>query len=229
MTQPPARRPFLRLRQALARLDACGAAMAIALTLAPTAEAAEPAENIPDGVYGRFNGDLDLSLAAGSTFGSGGPTAAVMARALFFQTAGMYVLYTDALGRADVALPRALGLGVTLRPFFIPRWAFDLERGPAILDLTIDAISFDLGVLWPSRADGSFPQRPGMEAALGTEVPLFGRAGGPFLGARGALRWRASELAASDDAALKPIFFVTLAWHALLDAHIVDAGDRRLR
>jgi hypothetical protein len=68
-----------------------------------------------------------------------------------------------------------------------------------------------------------------MEAALGTEVPLFGKASGPFLGARGALRWRSSELAGRDPDGLEPILFVTLCWHAIIDANIVDAGDRRLR
>ena len=204
-------------------------AMATTLTAVSPAAAAEPAENITDGVYGRFDGDLEVSLAAGVTFGPTGPTAALIARALFFETAGMYVAYTDALGRSDVALPRSLGVGVTLRPFFIPRWTFDLERGPAILDLTLDAISFDLGVLWPSNREGRFTERPGMEAALGTEVPLFGRASGPFLGARGALRWRTSEFAGHDDTTLKPILFVTLAWHGMIDAGIVDVGDRRLR
>ncbi|HMJ52971.1 MAG TPA: hypothetical protein VK540_12875 [Polyangiaceae bacterium] len=205
--------------------------LAALVTVPATSWAApvEPPAKTSDGVYGRFDGDLDLSLAAGSTFGSGGPTAAAFARATFFQTAGMYVSYTDALGRSDVALPRTLGLGLTLRPFFVPRWAFDLERGPAILDLTIDAFAFDLGVLWPAKRDGSFTERPGMEAAIGTEVPLFGTASGPFLGARGAIRWRTSELAGEDGNPLQPIIFLTVAWHALIDANIVDAGDRRLR
>jgi hypothetical protein len=210
-------------------LPAIGVALTIALASATPAAAAEPIEKVTDGVYGRFDGDLDLSLAGGATFGPSGPDAAVMARAIFFHTAGMYVAYTDALGRSDVALPRSLGVGVTLRPFFIPRWAFDLERGPAILDLTIDAIAFDLGVVWPASRDGAFDERPGMEAALGTEVPLFGTASGPFLGARGALRWRASELAGHDDNGLKPALFVTLSWHAIIDADIVDVGDRVLR
>jgi hypothetical protein len=205
------------------------AALALTLFTPIFAAGAEPEENVADGVYGRFDGDLDFSLAAGATVGPTGPTAAVIGRALFFQTAGLYTVYTDALGRSDVALPRSLGAGVTLRPFFIPRWALDLEHGPAILDLTIDAIAFDLGVLWPANSQGAFTERPGMEAALGTEVPILGSASGPFLGARGALRWRTAELAGHDNAALKPALFLTLAWHALLDAHIVDAGDRRLR
>jgi hypothetical protein len=195
---------------------------------AGTAFGAEP-ERITDGVYGRFDGDLDVSLAAGATVGPGGPSAAFLARANYFHTAGIYLAYTDALGRSGAALPRSLGLGVSLRPFFIPRWAFDLERGPAILDLTIDAITFDLGVLWPANAEGSLAEPPGIEAALGTEVPLLGSAYGPFLGARGALRWRSAELGGASGAALDPALFLTLSWHTIVDAHLADAGDRRLR
>lgn len=204
--------------------------LAITLPLGPIsmARAAEP-EKITDGVYERFDGDIDVSLAAGATLGPGGPSGATIARAIFLQTAGMYVAYTDALGRSDATLPRSLGVGVTLRPFFIPRWAFDLERGPAILDLTIDAISFDLGLLWPATKQGTFGERPGMEAALGTEVPLLGSSKGPFLGARGALRWSPTELAGEDPARLRPALFLTLSWHALIDADLIDAGDRRMR
>jgi hypothetical protein len=205
------------------------AALAMALGGASPAAAAETLQKSTDGVYGRFDGDLDLSLAAGATVGPSGPAAATLVRAVFFQTAGMYTVYTDALGQSDAALPRSLGLGVTLRPFFVPRWAFDLERGPAILDLTIDAIAFDLGLLWPASRNGTFGERPGIEAALGTEVPLLGKASGPFVGARGALRWRGSELAGHDDVGLEPALFFTFAWHAIIDANIVDAGDARLR
>ena len=217
------RPPFDRARSALA-----GLATALTLLAPASAQAAEQ-DQVTDGAYGRFDGDLNFSLAAGATVGPGGPSAAVVGRVLFFESAGIYGAYTDALGRSEAALPRTLAAGITIRPLFIPRWALDLERGPAILDLTLDAIGFDLGVIWPASANGSLSERPGMEAALGTEVPLFGRANGPFIGARGALRWRAAELAAPTEAPLHPVLFLTLAWHALVDANIVDAGDRRVR
>jgi len=206
-----------------------GLATALALLAAGPARGADQPDRITDGAYGRFDGDLTLSLAAGATVGPGGPSAAVLGRVLFFDTAGIYAAYTDALGRAQAPLARTFAAGITLRPLFIPRWALDLERGPAILDMTLDAIGFDLGVIWPAKPDGSFAERPGMEAALGTEVPFLGRANGPFLGVRGALRWHASELAWRAEAPLQPVLFLTLAWHGLVDANIVDAGDRRMR
>jgi hypothetical protein len=190
---------------------------------------APPPDKTTDGVYGRFDGDIELSLAAGGAFSSGGPNFAAIARGSFFQTAGMYVAYTDAMGSANAPLTRSLALGVTLRPFFIPRWALNLERGPAILDLTIDSIGFDLGVLWASDTSGGFTDKPGMEAALGFEVPVLGKASGPFVGARGAIRWRGEELAGDQPDPLKPVLFVTLSWHSVIDAGIVDAGDRRLK
>jgi hypothetical protein len=185
-----------------------------------------------DGVYGRFDGDLDLSLAAGVELLRGGPGATAMARAIYLGTASVYVGYATSFGDLSAVPPRSFGFGVGLRPFFLPRWANDRERGPAILDLTIDATTFDLGVLWSADQLGHFNQAAGFEFAIGTEVPLIGQAEGPWLGVRGALRWQAWELAASettDPAGLGPAVYFTLAWHTLVNAHIVDAGDRIVR
>jgi hypothetical protein len=205
-------------------------AVLASLTALSRSAGAEPVHKRVDGVYGRFDGDLDLSLAAGAALGPVGPHLATIGRLLFLQTAGIYVAYTDALGSAE-DMRRSAALGIAVRPLFIPRWGLDLEHGPALLDLTLDAITFDIGVLWPSNSVGRFDDSPGMEMALGTEVPLFGSATGLFLGARGALRWRGSELAtgATQVAALAPALLLTLSWHHIIDANIVDAGDRNFR
>ncbi len=200
------------------------------LARAIPARADDASHQFTDGVYGRFDGDLDLSLAAGAVAMRGGPGGALMGRAFYVGTAGMYVAYTDSLGTSAVP-PRSLGLGVALRPLFIPRWGYDLDRGPAILDLTIDATTFDLGVLWAADASGRFSQLPGLELALGTEVPLTGDASGPWIGVRGVIRWRGSELAGGEGTQdeLQPALFLTLAWHVLVNAHLVDVNDRALR
>src|SRR5262249_22314258 len=156
----------------------------------PTAFAESP-KRITDGVYGRFEGDLDLSFAAGGSATRGGSGAVAMLRASFLQTAGFYTAYTDAFGSATTGPPRTLALGVGLSPMFLPRWGLDQERGPAIVDLTIDAFTLDLGVVWPADARGHLTQ-PGLELALGTQVPLAGRASGPWIGVRGAFRWASS-------------------------------------
>jgi hypothetical protein len=192
---------------------------------------AEEASKMTDGVYGRFDGDLDLSIAAGGSFVRGGSGGAALVRALFLGTAGVYVAYNDAFGSATSAPPRSFALGVGVRPFFLPRWGLDLERGPAILDLSIDAITLDAGVLFASDAQGRLTERPGIELGIGTELPLFGEATGPWIGARAALRWRGSELSGSSDpeAGLAPAVFLTLAWHFVADTHLVDAGDTTIR
>src|SRR6185503_13393767 len=89
----------------------------------------------PDGVYGRLDGDLDLSLAAGAELVRGGAGAAATFRAFYMQTAGLYIGYGTSFGNLSAVPPRSLAVGVGLRPMFIPRWGNDLERGPAILDL----------------------------------------------------------------------------------------------
>ena len=185
-----------------------------------------------DSAYGRFEGDLDLSLAAGAELVRGGAGAVAIARAFYLETAGLYVAYGSSFGNLSAVPPRSLGIGVGLRPFFIPRWGNDLDQGPAILDLTFDATTFEMGVLWAADQDGHFTQAAGIELALGTEVPLTGQAAGPWMGVRAALRWRSWELAASDGndpAALGPAIFFTFGWHVLMNTHFVDVGDRVLR
>jgi len=185
-----------------------------------------------DGVYGRFDGDVDLSLAAGVEMERGGPGALAIARAIYFGTAGIYVAYASSFGNLSAVPPRSLGLGLGLRPFFIPRWSNDLARGPAILDLTLDATTFDMGVLWAADQEGHFNQAAGIELGLGTEVPLLGQAAGPWVGVRGAFRWTGAELASSesgDPARLGPALFFTFGWHVIVNAHIADAGDQVLR
>ncbi len=181
-----------------------------------------------DGVYGRFDGDFDFSLAAGGAVMRGASGGAASARFLFLGTAGAYTSFTDALGQTPSAERRSLAVGVGVRPFFLPRWGFNFDRGPAIVDLTIDATTFDLGVLWTSDEHGSFTERPGMELGLGTEVPLFAQAEGPWIGARGALRWRGSELSGGGPA-LGPALFLTVSWHFIANLHVIDLGDRVTR
>jgi hypothetical protein len=192
---------------------------------------AEKPRAVTDGVYGRFDGDLDLSIAGGGAVVRGGSGVAALLRAFFLHTAGIYAAYNDALGNATTGPPRSLALGVSVRPFFLPRWSLNLARGPAILDLSIDAITLDLGVLWPADSEGRFTRPPGIELALGTEVPLVGEAAGPWIGARGALRWHASQLTGVADAesSFGPALFLTLAWHFVANAHLADMGDTLVR
>ena len=183
-----------------------------------------------DGVYGRFDGDLNISIAAGPAWSREGWSGALLARAYFLETAGFYLSYADRLNNSSAGPHRSFGAGVSLRPLFVPRWGYDLQRGPAILDLTIDATTIELGALWIADESPHFSRPPGVELALGTEMPLGAHAEGLWLGVRGSLRWRDSELSGGGDGPpLRPAVLLTLAWHVLTGAHLVDAGDRRMR
>ena len=197
---------------------------------AAPASRAEPAQKLTDGAYGRFDGDLDLSLSAGGALVRGASRIALTGRGFYLGTTGIYVGYDEAFTSTTDSPPRSLAFGLGLRPFFLPRWGNDLDRGPAVLDLTLDSITFDVGVLLSANERRRFEERPGIEMALGAEVPILGEASGPWIGVRGALRWRASELA-GDGASppLAPVIFLTLGWHFIVNAHIVDAGDEALR
>jgi hypothetical protein len=86
-------------------------------------------------------------------------------------------------------------------------------------------------VLFAPRTAPSSRPMPGLQIALGTELPLIGRARGPWIGLRGAVQWSPDALAygRDDGQPTRVVAFVTLGWHAIIDAGLVDAGDRLLR
>jgi hypothetical protein len=187
-----------------------------------------------DGFYGRFDGDLELRAHAGAAFGSGGPALAASVSAVYLSTAGLYVHYTDACGSDAPMVARSIAAGVHLQPIFLLR-AASFERGPAFLDLLIDSFAFELGAVWsaPRRSSitmgTSVGETPGLEAALGVAIPLIGRATGPFLGFRAALRWRSTDFVPGPPSTIADrgaLLSLTLGWHHVLRTHLVDAGDR---
>ncbi len=208
--------------------------LAVAVLSAPAAAAAD------DGVYGRLDGDLALSLELGISealrFDGGGDGAAwgesLAARfgVHYLQTVVLYAHYNDALGVEAQPLARALSGGVELRPLFLGRWGQGLERGPAHLDLLLDSIGLGLGVygawLRPSDCGAGCPDH-GMETSLGFELPLLPQANTPFIALRGAVRWslRAPQ---TMEAMPSPTGLLTLSlgYHHLFETHLVDAGDR---
>lgn len=183
-----------------------------------------------DGLYGRFEGDLELRVHAGAAFAAGGPALAASVAALYLSSAGVYLHYTDALGSDAPRVTRSLSGGVHLQPFFLARYAFDAERGPAFLDLLVDSLALELGALWSAPRQSPWDEHPGLEVALGAALPFLPRATGPFLGVRGALRWRPADFVAGapgnafDRGA---VLSITLGWHQVVLTHLVDAGDRQ--
>jgi len=163
----------------------------------------------PDGVYGRFDGDLDLALSAGAELESGVERVLVAASAHYYWTAGVYTAYREAVGdvRDTTSAERLISLGVDVRPMFIPRWSFDWQSGPATLDLMIDSISASAGAYFAPTETGA--GRRGFEATFGVGVPLAAAAAGPWLSVRYDMRFpEAGDLNTS--------VWLMLSWHLLV-------------
>lgn len=161
-----------------------------------------------DGVYDRFDGDLDLGLGLGAELGSAGHAApAVRGSAHYFSIAGVYL--EGRIHAGDESARSLFGLGVDLRPLFVPRWAKGFETGPSFADLTLDSLSLSLGAFWSERPAHALNAARGLEAGLGFGVPLFASASGPWFEARGMLRY-------PDGAEREEALFVALSWHGFV-------------
>ncbi len=212
---------------------ACLAALALLHT--PTTAAAEG-----DGAYGRLAGDLGLSLELGVSEALGGEAVAgeslaVRTAAIYLHTVGLAAQYNDALGAEVAPLARSVVGTLELRPLFLGRFAQDMERGPAHLDLFVDSFALGLGVYaswWREALCGGAASCTdhGMELALGFELPLLPRASSPFLALRGALRWSLLDPAPFDSALPERprttgMLTLTLGYRHLFEVHLVDASD----
>ena len=171
---------------------------------------------VVDGVYGRFDGDVDLSLAAGATVvDAAAPLRQPWRARSTWDGRPLRRLRRLLSGNFAAVPPPSLPRPRRpLRPFFLPRWSNDLNRGPAILDLTLDATTFDLGRAVGRDQDGR-SAKPGSSSASAPKCLSLGQAAGPWLASRGALRWRASELASAESqlrtAPARSLFHVRLA------------------
>lgn len=185
-----------------------------------------------DGVYGRFDGDVELGLAAGAGIGQGGPQLVAEASAVYLGTAGLYAHYADALGASLPRTGRSFAVGVVVRPLFLGRYANDYERGPARLDLFLDSAALELGAVFRAPTAGSLQATPGLEIALEVAVPVFATASGPSVALRGALRLQHDDLAGrgtGDLADKGALLSLTFGWRQIIAAHIVDPCDRASR
>jgi hypothetical protein len=142
-----------------------------------------------DGVYGRLDGTLDLGVAAGLELEAGEPRASLRATGHVWWTAGAYLRYADSFGAAEKRARRVLGAGVDVRPLFFPRFGLDYERGPALLDLSLDSLSLSAGAYFAEPHVGELGDERGFELGLGLGLPLLARATGPWLEARAERRF----------------------------------------
>jgi hypothetical protein len=152
-------------------------------------DADRPTGSSGDGVYGRFDGLFDVALDAGAAFDSDGPSGEVLASVHYMFMAGVYASYADAFGDADRATLRSAAFGVDMRPAFIPRWSNNMQVGSSFVDLVIDSLCLGVGAYFREPSGGSFGDRRGLEVWIGAGVPLTGSVTGPWLGARGFMRW----------------------------------------
>jgi len=191
------------------------AASAIACAAVLVASSAHAAG---DTTYGRVEGAVEVSPGLGATLASYGARPTFELRGRYLSMAGAFLTYEE--GFAKSADPRRLvSTGIEVRPLFMARWLRGLEVGQATLDLFVDSLGLELGVFFADPPGRGFGSRMGLQASLGLELPLFGRAEGLFLTAHGGGRfsdgWAASEPSSGSDRSA----FVTfgLAWHELLE------------
>ncbi|HTJ84601.1 MAG TPA: hypothetical protein VL400_22935 [Polyangiaceae bacterium] len=199
----------------------------LALLCATSATGSARADE-PDGVYGRLDGDLLFAGAVGTALEAGGPQLETDVSLTYLSTAGPYVRYADALGQDDARFRRSFALGLELRPLFLGRYALDLEKGPAYLDLFLDSLTLRVGAVWADDRARGFAARPGLELAVGLELPFLPSGSGPYLGVEGVARFHEADFAGTVDRDLLDqgaLFVVTLSWHQVIDAGLVDARD----
>ncbi len=161
-----------------------------------------------DGVYGRLDGNLALALSAGAELEAGEPRGALKLSAHYLWTAGVYARYSDAFGSADKRALRVASFGVDVRPLFLPRFALDLQHGPALLDLALDSLSLNAGAYFAQPQRRDFGDERGFETGIGIGLPFFGEARGPWLEARAERRF-------ADRGENAWLFTLSLAYHAL--------------
>jgi hypothetical protein len=142
-----------------------------------------------DGVYGRFDGSLDFGVSAGVELEDEEPRAVLRISGHYWWTAGAYLRYSDGFGGNDRRPLRVLSTGIDLRPLFLPRFALDLQQGPAFVDLLLDSLSLSAGAYLARPDDAAFADERGFDLGVGGGVPLLAEASGPWLEARAERRF----------------------------------------
>ncbi len=207
------------------------AAMVAVLSAASSADAAGRNDRGNDGSHGRFDGDLAVVASAGMTVGARGPRASGDLRFRYLSTAGLFGTYEDGpLVGSDAEPRRAAAFGLELRPLFLARWATGRELGLPRLDLFIDSLALELGAVFAQPEGARFGARPGLQAGIGLELPVFATASGPLLGLHGGARWSDAALSGGPlDGPSDRSLYLTIAigWQQLFGGHVVDMGDRR--
>jgi hypothetical protein len=209
-------------------VDAALTAVLLASSDASSAVIGGTSPALVDESYGRLDGDSALAISVGAAIDVRGVRGALDLRYRYLQSAGLFITYEEGFGLG--AEPLRVGVvGLELRPLFLLRFLQGRELSMPRLDLLIDSIAIELGPFAAQPAGGSFGDVIGLSFGLGAELPLLGRASGPFIGLRAALRWSREALSAADTTTVDVrAFVVTIAfgWQGIFGAHIVDGGSR---
>jgi hypothetical protein len=183
--------------------------------------------------YGRIEGDLGVVVGAGAVVAPRGPRIEAEVRLRYLDSVGVFASYEDAaLVGSDGEPRRVAAAGFEIRPLFLLRWLRGMESHRARVELALDSIGIELGALLMQPAGGDFASRAGLELAFGFELPIFATATGPWIGVHGGLRWSNEALANGADASAddrSAFLALTVAWHQLVLAHLVDVGDEPAR
>ncbi|MCL2777107.1 MAG: hypothetical protein FWD73_03815 [Polyangiaceae bacterium] len=217
---------------------AVGAALAPAFASSNARNARADEHSVPvleaarkiDTAYGRIDGDMAALAGVGVTFGPRSPRAAADLRLRYLQTAGIFATYEDGpLASAKSDPRRIVAFGVELRPLFFARWLEGMELGVPRIDLAIDSFGLELGAVFMQPEGSAFGARPGLQAGIGFDLPIFSKATGPMLSVHAGCRFSdhalaGDELTGPSDRSL--YFNVLASWQQIFGAHVVDLGDR---
>jgi hypothetical protein len=185
-----------------------------------------------DTADGRIDGDLGIVAGVGATFSGQSPRGAAEVRVRYLETAGIFLTYEDGFGAASSDPVRVFATGLEMRPLFLGRWVTGNEMGLAWTDLVVDSFGLELGAFFeqpPGQSFASSAASRGVQVGIGLEFPLIARANGLWIDAHGGVRWSDNVLggAAIGGPSDRAFYFsITLAFHGLVVAHIVDAHDR---
>lgn len=148
-----------------------GSLLVVALVLSPVGKAAAD-DGAGDGLYGRFDGDVWFSVAAGggAVFGGGTTNGAgtLELRARYLDSVGPFVFVQgDGLFAGRTAW--RVGGGLELRPLFLARFLTANSIGSEWIDVFLDSFGLELGVVALT-----LEQRPRAALVLGSglDVPL---------------------------------------------------------